>query len=123
MRYSKEAKITLSVDDLTSPKQIRFQEVQSTVDTTLISEAKINDEVIPKASVDYELPFGKVATAKWLYMVGDNPFSYKLNNSVALTAVPGMPIEMWTEITSIKITTPGVADSPDVTINWAIGGA
>lgn len=122
MRYSKDAKITLSVDDLTAPKQIRFQEQQSIVDTTNISECKVNDEVIPKGSTDYSLPFGQIATAKWLYLVGDKPFTYKLNNSIALTAVPGLPIEMWTEITSVKITTPNGTDDTDVSLNWAIGG-
>jgi hypothetical protein len=118
MRYNKEAKITLSVDDLASPKQIRMQDTQSITEIVLIKEARVNTETIPALTTDYVLSLGQVVTPKWLYLLGDKTFSAKINDGPSLSFSPNKPNELWCAFTSVKIST----GSEAVNLTWGIGG-
>jgi len=122
MRFYRKGSITLSEDDATTPKQIRFEDREhETAETTIIQEGGGHTQVIEKNVTDFNIPLGKVAQGKWFYFFCDQPFRIKINNGADLVMAADKVNEMWVDFTSLKVTNPSGTD--DMRLTWAIGGA
>jgi len=120
MRYSRTASITVSEDDNSNPKKIRFQEKEQEVldvgSSGVLKEVKTGDINLP-TTVTFEIPLGAIGTAQWFYLYADKSFKLKLNNGSEMVMKANRPHEMWMTFTKIEIVT------TDVTrITYAVGG-
>jgi len=120
MRYYRRATITLSADDLSNPKEVRFQDKErETIDKVVIIDGGGRSETIADATVDWEIPMGNIAQGKWFLLLSDQPFSLKINNGAALVVGTSKVCEMWADFTSLKISN---ASGSEMRLTWAVGG-
>jgi len=121
MRYYREGTVTLSEDDLTNPKEIRFRDAdRETIEKVIIKEGGGQTQVVEKTTVDFEIPMGKVAAGKWFFLYSDKEFKLKIDDGTARTMAAGKVNEMWISYTSLKISNESTTD--DMRLTWAIGG-
>lgn len=116
MRYSKSQTLTVSEDDSSIPKMIRFQELQQSVVDTSFKEMKTGDIDLP-ANVTFEIPMGAIGQAKWLYLYTSKNFKIKIDDGPEYDLEGSRPNEMWITFNKIEIKT------SDVTrVTYAIAG-
>lgn len=125
MRFYRQCSITISEDDNTTPRDIRFKvDGEETTDngtTATIKDATGNTVTIPVSTVDFSLPLPQVAVGKYLYLRGDQPFGLKLNGMTAdLVVAKNKVTEIWCDFTAVKISNPSA--SAVLRLTWAIGG-
>lgn len=123
MRFYRNCSITISEDDSSTPKDLRFKvEGEETTDTgtsATLKDATSGVVTIPATTVDFLLPLPQITTGKYLYLRGTTAFKLKLNAmSADLDIGANKPCEIWCDFTTVKITS-GVAA---LRLTWAIGG-
>ena len=120
MRYYRKGTIVLSEDDLSNPKEIRFQDRdRETTEKTIIKDGGGRSETVVAGTTDWEIPLGNVAQGKWFFLYSDKAFKLKIDNGSDLQVAAGKPCEMFIDFTSLKITNDG---TEDMRLTWAIGG-
>lgn len=121
MKFYRQASITISEDDSTSPKDLRFKvDGEETTDKTFV-DALSTTVTIPISTVDFSLPMPQVTTGKYYYLRGTLDFGLKLNAMTDdLVMAKNKVHEQWCDFTSIKISNPSATDA--LRLTWAIGG-
>jgi len=114
LRYYKKSEVVLSEDNSSQPKEIRFQDCIEITDTTSLVDGGGNVKSYPTGT--YAVDMSEVSEGRWLYLKGDQVFTFSLSGGPAIEAIPSKPIEMWVKYTSLSITT---TQSTRVTIGIA----
>lgn len=116
MRYYKTQTLTVSEDDSTRPKKIRFEEKDQEIRETFV-ECKTGDINLP-ASTTFEIPMGAIGTASWFYLFCNNDFQVKLDDNPAMALKANAPNELFVEFSKIEVVTGSAASR----LTYAIGG-
>jgi hypothetical protein len=120
MRYYRSATVTLSEDNSSDPKEIRFSDVNRvTKDTTGISDSSSGTHSV-SAGDTFTLPMGQITLGKYLFLLSDAEFTLSIDGATALTMAADVVSELWAEFTTINIGAP--ADGEGIRLTWAIGG-
>jgi len=120
MRYYRYATVTLSEDDSSDPKQIRFSDInRTTKSTTTIVDSSSGTHSLA-AGDTFLLPMGQITLGKYLYLLSDAEFEISINGADALTMAPDVVNELWAEFTTLSVTAP--SDGEGIRLTWAIGG-
>lgn len=118
MRYHKIQTLTVSEDDSTQPKKVRFEErEQETIEKTSFVECKTGDINLPTGTT-FAIPLGAIGTAKWFYLYADVSFKIKLNGSTnELVLAAKKPHELFVDFTQLEVVT-----TDKTRLTYAIGG-
>lgn len=120
MRFYRKATITLSEDDSTAPKEIRFNDVdRETINKLSILEGGSNTHVL-EAGDSFTLPMGQISLGKYFYLYSTGAFTLSINGGSALSMAASVVSEMWADFTTLTVTNP---TESSIRITWAIGGA
>jgi hypothetical protein len=122
LRYSLTTTLVVSEDNSSTPTKKIYEDCnRSIVDTTTLTEAGSGFTTYAPSAADVAVPLGGIAAGKWLYMVADAAFSFKLSGGAALVVPADKPIHMFVDFTSLSISNPSALAS--VSISWALGGS
>jgi len=123
MRFSRKATIMLSEDDSTSPKDIRFYDLdRETLDKTSIEEGGSATHAVDVGDT-FTLPMGQISQGKYFYLYADGPFELNINGvtGAELSMAGDVVNEMWCDFTTLSVeNVTGSAD--DIRLTWVIGG-
>lgn len=91
------------------------------MDTTTLTEAASGYTTYAPSATDVAIPLGGIAAGKWVYLIADAAFSFKLSAGAALVVPADKPIHMFVDFTSLSISNPSAIST--VSVSWAIGGS
>ena len=122
MRYSLTSSVVLSEDTSSTPsKKIYEDDSRTIVDTTTFTEGGSGFTTYAPSAADVAIPLGGIAAGKWLYLISDAAFSFKISAGAALVVPADRPIQMFVDFTSLSISNPSAGSS--VSVSWAIAGS
>ena len=112
MRYSLTSSLVLSEDTSSNPsKKIYEDDSRTIVDTTAFTEAGSGFTTYAPSAADVAIPLGGIAAGKWLYLIGDAAFSFKISAGASLVVPADRPIQMFVDFTSLSISFSPVVNS------------
>lgn len=109
MRYKETSTITISEDNVDSPKKIRFQDIDSgSYDDTVLTKALV-DSVQSYAVGTTVINLGSLTAIKYIYV---KPTGSNLNliidgSLTPVTVLADKPTRMWVNATSLSIVNGG----------------
>jgi hypothetical protein len=122
MRFYRKATILLSEDDSTSPKDIRFYDVErETLNRTALIEGGSGTNVIEPGDT-FTLPMGQISLGKYCYLYSTGAFELVINGADKTFNMAALvPNEMWMDFTTLTVTN-NASSADDIRLTWVIGG-
>jgi len=114
MRYYKNSETTLSEDDSSQPKEIRFTDCFTATETALLVDGGAETKSYPIGA--HSVDMAQVTEGRWLYIKADKELLFSLSGGPAITLIENKATEMWVKFTSLDIT---LTDVTRVTIGIA----
>jgi len=122
MRYSLTSSVVLSEDTSSTPtKKIYEDDSRTIVDTTTYTEGGSGFTTYAPSAADVAIPLGGIATGKWIYLIADAAFQFKINAGAALDVPADRPCQLFVDFTALTISNPSAGSS--VSVSWAIAGS
>jgi len=122
MRYSLTSSVVLSEDTSSTPsKKIYEDDSRTIVDTTTFTEGASGFTTYAPSAADVAVPLGGIVAGKWIYLIGDASFSFKVSGGAALTVPADRPCQLFVDFTALTISNPSAGSS--VSVSWAIAGS
>lgn len=115
MKLKTTLELVLSVDNATTPTQIRFSEDLTDSETTLISESITRNESFPIGTNIINM--GTIAAGKFLYLKSNQALDLDIDGEV-LSVLANKPIMLWVDFAAISLITSQVS-----IVSLVVGGA
>lgn len=122
MRFYRKATIMLSEDDSTSPKDIRFYDVErETLNKTALIEGGSGTNVVAPGDT-FTLPMGQISLGKYCYLYSTGVFELVINGGNRTFNMAALvPNEIWLDFTTLSVTN-DANSADDLRLTWVIGG-